>query len=168
MHLDLKSRLRLGVSSCLTGDAVRYDGTHRRDHWVMDRLAAFSDLHAVCPEAILGIPRETLSLVRETNGRIGVRGDMTGTDFSARLDKSIRADLDALPIHDQKQVAYRSQNPGVLHAFGHAGHSATVLGALLAIRQLGQREALPWPCRARGIFQPEEETALGAAAMIAA
>lgn len=111
MHLDFKSRLRLGVSSCLTGEAVRYDGTHERNHWLMDRLAAFSDLHAVCPEAVLGIPRETLSLVRDANGEIGVRGDTTGTDFSARLDESIRANLEDLDLDGLDGWVFKSGSP---------------------------------------------------------
>ena len=111
MHLDFKSRLRLGVSSCLTGDAVRYDGTHKRDHWVMDRLAAFSDLHAVCPEAVLGVPRETVSLVRGQDGAVGVRGDLTGTDFSPRLDDSIRTELDELDLDRLDGWVFKGDSP---------------------------------------------------------
>ena len=81
---------------------------------------------------------------------------------------ALRADLDALRIHDQKQVAYRSQNDGILHACGHDGHTACLVGALLALRTLDQNAAFPWPCPVRGIFQPAEETAQGAAEMVEA
>jgi uncharacterized protein YbbK (DUF523 family)/uncharacterized protein YbgA (DUF1722 family) len=111
VHLDFKSRLRLGVSSCLTGDAVRYDGSHKRDHWLMDRLAAFSDLHAVCPEAVLGVPRETLSFVRDADGTVGIRGDVTGTNFSARIDESIRTDLDKLDLELLDGWVFKSDSP---------------------------------------------------------
>jgi uncharacterized protein YbbK (DUF523 family)/uncharacterized protein YbgA (DUF1722 family) len=111
VHLDFKSRLRLGVSSCLTGDAVRYDGSHKRDHWLMDRMTAFSDLYAVCPEAILGVPRETLSLIRDPDGAVGVRGDVTGIDFSARLDESIRTDLDEIDLDRLDGWVFKSDSP---------------------------------------------------------
>lgn len=41
---------------------------------------------------------------------------------------AVRADFDALPIEDQKDVPYKSQNPGVMHACGHDGHTSTLLG----------------------------------------
>jgi len=81
---------------------------------------------------------------------------------------ALRADIDALRIEDQKQVDYRSQVPGVMHACGHDAHTATVLGAVLALDDLAGAGALPWPVRWRGVFQPAEETSLGANEMIAA
>ena len=68
MQLELSTRLKLGVSSCLTGEEVRYDGAHKRDHWLMDRVAKFSELVPMCPEAVLGVPRETVSLHRDPDG----------------------------------------------------------------------------------------------------
>src|SRR5262245_36402992 len=52
-----------------------------------------------------------------------VAGDARGPRIA------LRADLDALPIHDEKDVAYRSATPGVAHACGHDVHTAVVLGA---------------------------------------
>ncbi len=79
---------------------------------------------------------------------------------------AIRADMDALRIHDQKTCEYRSQRPGVMHACGHDGHTATVYGALLALRRLYDQGVLPQPLHVRGLFQPAEETCTGALAMI--
>jgi uncharacterized protein YbgA (DUF1722 family)/uncharacterized protein YbbK (DUF523 family) len=64
--------LRLGVSSCLLGRKVRFDGGHKRDAFVVDALGPFVEWVAVCPEAEsgLGIPRESMRLVREP---IGIR-----------------------------------------------------------------------------------------------
>ncbi len=81
---------------------------------------------------------------------------------------ALRADIDALQIQDTKQVAYRSQHEGVMHACGHDAHSAILYGALCGLRQLRLTDGLPWPVTVRGIFQPAEETAKGAREMVAA
>jgi len=59
--------IRLGVSSCLLGNAVRYDGGHKRDRFVTDLLAKFVEWVPVCPEVEVGMgtPRPALRLVRE-------------------------------------------------------------------------------------------------------
>ncbi len=81
---------------------------------------------------------------------------------------AIRADIDALKIEDAKEVSYRSRVPNVMHACGHDGHTAVVLGALLALHRLQVEEALPCPVNWRAIFQPAEETNEGALEMIRA
>jgi amidohydrolase len=73
-----------------------------------------------------------------------------------------------LRIEDQKQVAYRSTVPQVMHACGHDAHTATVFGAITALDQMERDGALPWPVRWRAIFQPAEETSDGAQSMIRA
>lgn len=79
---------------------------------------------------------------------------------------AIRADIDALRIHDEKHVPYRSQVDGVMHACGHDCHTAIAATALLTLWDFDQQQRLPWPIRLRGIFQPSEETAEGALEMI--
>lgn len=71
----------------------------------------------------------------------------------------LRADIDALPLPDQKDVAYRSQVPGVSHACGHDVHTTAVLGAGLALAEVADR----LPGRVRLIFQPAEEIMPGGA-----
>lgn len=79
---------------------------------------------------------------------------------------AVRADIDALRIHDEKRVSYRSQTEGVMHACGHDAHTATVFGALWSLDQLEREGKLPWPVTWRGIFQPAEETSTGAQDMV--
>jgi amidohydrolase len=79
----------------------------------------------------------------------------------------LRADIDALRIHDEKHVAYRSRVDGVMHACGHDCHTAILSTVVLVLEELRRRGSLPWPVRVRGIFQPSEETATGAREMIA-
>lgn len=81
---------------------------------------------------------------------------------------AMRADIDALPIQEVAGRSYGSRCPGRMHACGHDGHSATLLGAVLALHALDKQGAFPWPVPWRAIFQPAEETLTGAREMIAA
>lgn len=103
---------------------------------------------------------------------MGPEGRGVAADFSTHNGDqprvALRADIDALLIHEQNQTPYRSQRDGVMHACGHDAHTAVVWGALTACAELQKSEAAPWPLRLRGIFQPAEETTVGARAMIEA
>jgi uncharacterized protein YbbK (DUF523 family) len=59
--------IRIGVSSCLLGAKVRFDGGHKRSDFLVDTLGSFVEFVPVCPEVEigLGVPRETLRLVRD-------------------------------------------------------------------------------------------------------
>jgi amidohydrolase len=76
----------------------------------------------------------------------------------------VRADIDALPIQEQNQTGYASTRPGVMHACGHDGHAAILLG--LAKILSGRREQLRGEIRL--LFQPAEELADGGAAKLVA
>ena len=79
---------------------------------------------------------------------------------------AFRGDIDALSIQDEKDVPYRSANEGIMHACGHDAHAAVVYGTILALVDLAKAGQLPWPVHWRAIFQPAEETAIGAAQMV--
>jgi amidohydrolase len=72
-----------------------------------------------------------------------------------------RGDIDALPLLDGKDVAYRSQVDGVCHACGHDAHTAIVLGVGLLLAELAQQQLLARSVRL--IFQPAEELTPGGA-----
>jgi amidohydrolase len=96
----------------------------------------------------------------------GVVADNPAADGAARV--AIRGDIDALLIHDDKRVSYRSTREGVMHACGHDAHAAIVMHAAVALQQLEVEGKAPWPLAWRAILQPAEETATGARAMVAA
>ena len=92
-------------------------------------------------------------------GGTGLVCDIGGLGLGPTV--ALRADLDALPIDDEKDVAYRSSIPGVAHACGHDVHTAVVLGAGLGLARLAAAGALPG--RVRLVFQPAEEVLPGGA-----
>ena len=98
--------------------------------------------------------------------KIGDDGRGIITAVSRSLAKApviaLRAELDALPIKEENQVSYRSNNQGVMHACGHDAHSAILCGTLSALKSAGSI-----PVGWRGIFQPSEEVGHGAREMIA-
>jgi amidohydrolase len=100
--------------------------------------------------AVAGLSPEMLprgnGLICDIGHRDGARGDRV---------IGFRADLDALPLQDGKDVPYRSTVPNVAHACGHDVHTTVLLGLGLALAQLDQQGELPG--RVRLIFQPAEE-----------
>jgi amidohydrolase len=85
----------------------------------------------------------------------GVICDIPGTGDNDHV-VALRADLDALPLLDAKDVPYRSTVDGACHACGHDVHTTVLTGAGLALARLAGRGELPG--RVRLLFQPAEET----------
>jgi len=96
-------KIRLGVSSCLLGETVRYDGGHKRDAFLTVTLGPFVEWVAVCPEVEigLGVPRPPIRLVGDPRApRLVV--EKTGEDLTARMERWARrriAVLNALGLH---------------------------------------------------------------------
>ena len=123
-----------------------YD-VHRTAAFVADRLREFG-----CDEVATGL------------GKTGVVGVIKGKKQSGGGDTKViglRADMDALPIEEATDLPYASKTPGKMHACGHDGHTAMLLGAA---RYLA--ETRNFAGNAVVIFQPAEEGGAGAAAMI--
>jgi len=119
-----------------------YD-VHRTAASVADKLRAFG-----CDEVVTGI------------GQTGVVGVIRGLKVGGRTI-GLRADMDALPIEEATGLTYASTAPGKMHACGHDGHTAMLLGAaryLAETRNFGGTAVV--------IFQPAEEGGAGGKAMV--
>jgi len=114
---------------------------------------------------------KTTALVKKHLAELGLEvmdlGDTTGAAAILRGGKpgpvtGLRADLDALPIQEQTGLPFQSKNAGVMHACGHDGHTAMLLGAAMVLRELADEV----PGTVKFVFQPAEELLQGAKALI--
>jgi uncharacterized protein YbgA (DUF1722 family)/uncharacterized protein YbbK (DUF523 family) len=106
--------LRVGVSACLLGRPVRFDGQHKRDGFLVDELGPFVTFVPVCPELEvgMGVPRETLRLVRRPGGK----GDprlvaRSGEDWTERMTSFARARVAALAREDLSGFVLKKDSP---------------------------------------------------------
>ena len=83
MKEGISAKPRLGISACLLGEKVRYDGAHKRDHFLTDNFGCFVEWFPVCPEVEIGmgVPRETVRLVGEP-GDPKMIAEHSGTDWT--------------------------------------------------------------------------------------
>jgi amidohydrolase len=98
--------------------------------------------------------------VHEGIGGTGVVGVLSGARPGPTI--MLRADMDALPMPEENDVAYVSQNPGVTHACGHDAHVAMLLAAAAVLSE----QIADLRGRIAFVFQPAEEGGAGAAAML--
>ena len=117
---------------------------HRTAGLVADRLRAFG-----CDEVVTGLGRT--GVVGVIRGRRGAGGKVIG----------LRADMDALPIVEATAAPYKSENPGLMHACGHDGHTAMLLGAAKYLAETRNFDGT-----AVMIFQPAEEGGSGGEEMV--
>jgi amidohydrolase len=109
--------------------------THRTSGIVADKLRAFG-----CDEVVEGI------------GRTGVVGVIKGKSTDSGRVVGLRADMDALPINEQTGLDYASKTPDAMHACGHDGHTAMLLGAAQYLAETRNFDGTVVV-----IFQPAEE-----------
>lgn len=99
----MEARIKLGISACLLGRNVRYNGSHSRDAFLTDTLAAYVDFFPVCPEVECGfpVPRETMRLVGDPESP-RLRTSNSGQDHTDRMQawcsKRVR-ELEELDLH---------------------------------------------------------------------
>src|SRR3972149_2868205 len=117
---------------------------HRTAGMVAEKLKSFG-----CDDVVTGI------------GRTGVVGVIRGRKGTGARTIGLRADMDALPIEETTGLPYKSQNPGKMHACGHDGHTAMLLGAAKYLAETRNFDGT-----AVVIFQPAEEGGGGGREMV--
>ncbi|MCY4151244.1 MAG: M20 family metallopeptidase [Aestuariivita sp.] len=113
--------------------------THRTSALVAEKLRNFG-----CDEVVTGI------------GRTGVVGVIKGRAETSGKTIGLRADMDALPLQEQTDLDYASKTPNAMHACGHDGHTAMLLGAAKYLAETRNFDG-----KAVVIFQPAEEGGAG-------
>lgn len=117
---------------------------HRTAGVVAEKLKAFG-----CDEVVPGI------------GRTGVVGVIRGRKGSSGRVIGLRADMDALPMEEMTSLPYASKTKGAMHACGHDGHTAMLLGAAKYLAETRNFDGT-----AIVVFQPAEEGGAGGKAMV--
>ena len=116
--------------------------------------------------------RQTARFISEELTKLGIEHrPIARTGVLARIEGHgnlrravvLRADIDALPIDEQCDVAWRSQHPGVMHACGHDVHAAVLFGVLQQLAAAPDFEGTLF-----GLFQPGEECNPGGASLVLA
>lgn len=110
--MDRVSSLRLGISSCLLGELVRYDGGHKRDRFLVDTLGPYVEWVPVCPEMEvgMGVPRESIRLERNA-GAVRLVALKSQQDHTDAMGKWARKRLTELAKEDLCGYILKSRSP---------------------------------------------------------
>ena len=110
---------RVGISRCLLGDEVRYDGTHKRDDSLVEALGRHVEWVPVCPEVEVGMgtPREPIQLVARADGvpsaseRVRLIGVDSGQDWTGRMQSWARQRAAALRALNLSGFVLKARSP---------------------------------------------------------
>jgi uncharacterized protein YbbK (DUF523 family) len=104
--------VRIGISACLLGERVRYDGGHKRDQWITETLGALVRFVPVCPEVEIGLgtPREPIEL-RRARGEPRLVGVSTGVDHTAAMQSYAASRVRALSALDLSGFILKKGSP---------------------------------------------------------
>jgi uncharacterized protein YbgA (DUF1722 family)/uncharacterized protein YbbK (DUF523 family) len=105
-------KIRLGISACLLGQAVRYDGGHKHDRFLTETLGQYVDFVPVCPEMEcgLGIPREAMRLVGEIDQPrlVTIR---SRRDYTEQMQSWAKGRVQELEAEDLNGFIFKSDSP---------------------------------------------------------
>lgn len=107
-----RDALRIGVSACLLGQEVRFDGGHKRDTFLLDTLARFVEFVPVCPEVELGlgIPRESLRLERDRTD-LRLIGNKSRLDHTGAMREFAAKRVRTLAAYDLSGYVLKKNSP---------------------------------------------------------
>src|SRR5689334_22010336 len=122
---DRLSPIRIGISACLLGDRVRFDGGHKRDTFLTDTFGRFVEWVPVCPEVEcgLGTPREAMRLVRGDE-HVRLLTVKTGIDLTNRMARFSRSRVAALAAEHLSGYVLKKDSPscGLERVKVYGGH----------------------------------------------
>ncbi|MEK7323426.1 MAG: DUF523 and DUF1722 domain-containing protein [Pseudomonadota bacterium] len=147
-------RIRIGISSCLLGQQVRYDGNHKHDAFITDTLGAVFDFIAVCPEVAIGmgVPRPPIRLTGDVQAPRAVGVQDPALDVTAALTAYGRRM--ALELDGISGYIFKGKSPscGLRRVKVYGGGAPSMQGIGLYAREIVQR---------RPLLPAEEEGRLG-------
>ncbi|MEW6516202.1 MAG: DUF523 and DUF1722 domain-containing protein [candidate division FCPU426 bacterium] len=109
---DAAGKIKVGVSRCLLGDPVRYDGGHKRDRYLTDVLGGYFDWVPVCPEVEvgMGVPREPVRLAGDPR-HPRLLGRQSGKDWTQAMQAWVEKRLDRLAGESLCGFIFKSDSP---------------------------------------------------------
>jgi uncharacterized protein YbbK (DUF523 family) len=109
----MTERARVGVSRCLLGHNVRYDGDNKLDPVVVEELGPQVEWVPVCPELEIGmgVPREPVRLLRRPAGDLRMAGVTSGEDWTARMERFADARAQALESEHLAGFVLKARSP---------------------------------------------------------
>ncbi|MBM3778921.1 MAG: DUF523 and DUF1722 domain-containing protein [Actinobacteria bacterium] len=143
-----EDRIGIGISSCLLGEEVRFDGGHKRDRFLTDTLGPLVEWVPVCPEveAGFGTPREAMRLVGE-DGRLRLVTVRTAVDLTDRLDRYAARRVGELAHEGLSGYVLKKDSPSCgmerVKVYGTAGVPARSGRGLFAAALLDRFPFLP-------------------------
>jgi len=107
----MESKIRLGISSCLLGNKVRYDGQHKYDAWLVEELGPYVEYVPVCPEVECGlpVPREAMRLVGAHNPKLLTI--KTGKDITPQMLTFCERKISVLEKENLCGFVFKSKSP---------------------------------------------------------
>ncbi|MEM9487614.1 MAG: DUF523 domain-containing protein [Myxococcota bacterium] len=108
-----KRPISIGISACLLGQPVRYDGRHKRHPWLVAELGRHVTWLAVCPEVELGlgVPRPPIELVRMAGGEIRLRAVDSGRDLTVAMGRHAAARVAELAAAQLSGYVFKARSP---------------------------------------------------------
>lgn len=138
------NKIRLGVSTCLLGEHVRFDGGHKEDHYLTETLAPFVEWIPVCPEVEIGLgtPREAIRLVGTTNAPRLV-APKAGIDLTEKMQSYARAKIAELRRMNLDGYILKKDSPScgmervrIYHAGGSPSRTGVGLFARVLMEEM--------------------------------
>ena len=130
----MENKIKIGVSSCLLGEKVRWNGDHKQDHYVRNIFGHYFEYVPTCPEVDvgMGIPRETVALYG-TLYKPRMIGNKTKTDWTDKINKYTKGRINELINQDLCGYIFKAKSPscgiGRVNVYSEFGSSKVRYGA---------------------------------------